>query len=293
MSQGQIYKRMLSPAKLNLVLRIGGLRFDGYHTLESLMLPVTWGDEISLRFRKSRINKISLSTRGLNIPPSKNLAFRAAEEFSRAFGKKFELKIELKKRIPTGAGLGGGSGNAAVVLSTLAKIHKIPLNVKLLKVARNLGADVAVFLYQQACWCTGVGEVCRPVNLPQLWFVILLSRKTPTPTPLAYRALDKARGRFASKWPLPGMPDYLKGRDWSIPRLENDFEEVVLKLKPRLRAVRSALTASGALAVSMSGSGSSFFGVYANSKSSHRAARQLRAKGFEAISCSSLSSWTK
>lgn len=256
------------------------------------MLPVTWGDSLSLRWKSSKTNKISLSARGLKLPQEKNLAYRAAQEFSRAFKKNFELKMELVKKIPTGAGLGGGSGNAAYVLRTLARIYKIPLNKKLLKVAKSLGADVPFFLYGHSAWCTGVGEICRPISTPSLHFVIVVSRKIPVPTPLAYGALDRARGKLARSWKLKGMPDYLTTATWTIPALENDFEAVVLEMKPALKRVKAALVKAGAMAAAMSGSGSSFFGVFKDFRAAKRAASQLRSQGYEAIACSSLSNWT-
>lgn len=284
------YRKILAPAKVNLILRIGPLRRDGFHNLESLMVPVTWGDEITLSVSRSQKTQIHLRCPGLNVPPEKNLGYRAAAEFLAAFRIRADVRMSIKKKVPSGAGLGGGSGDAAAVLRILAHWAKIKNTKKILKIASRLGSDVPVLTLGQPAWCTGRGEKLMPIRIPPLNFVIVVSPNVHVSTPWAYRELDRQRGPIKTKVKLEGMPNWLRSESWRIPSLENDFEELVIGSKPALNRVRRALAEVGAQSLRMSGSGSAFFGIFETPSAALRAAAELRRKGFRAFSCASLSS---
>jgi len=285
MQRAAAYKRIVCPAKLNLVLRVGPRKANGYHDLETLMVPVRWGDELSLSIRPASQNKISLVCPGLRLPPGKNLAYRAAEAFRTAYLKSpVAIRIRLKKVVPTGAGLGGGSSDAAMVLRLLAKACGVKVNRKLIRIATTLGADVPFFLRPQPSWCTGVGEICRPLKLKQrFYFVLVLSPKTPVPTGWAYQTLDQWRAKNRIRTRLLGLPSEWMNPEVVIPELENHFEPLVILRKPVLGHVKAAIARSGAMAAAMSGSGSAFFGVFLTRSAALAAARDLKRKGFWAV----------
>jgi 4-diphosphocytidyl-2-C-methyl-D-erythritol kinase len=277
------YPNELCPAKVNLILRVGARRSDGFHEIETLMVKTTWGDRLSLKVRRAEKTLIDLQTPGFPLSAEKNLVYRAAKAFSEAFRLNFEARFVLKKVVPTGAGLGGGSSDAAKALELLARWawgNRHQRSTRLMKLAGELGADIPFFLGGGASWCTGFGERLTEARIPKLWLVLVLP-KEEVETAWAYRILDEDRRGKKLKY-LNGKPGWLGGQ-YSVPELENDFETVVLKFKPRLRSVRSAIAESGAIASVMSGSGSSFFGLYTSERDSKRAAHFLRNRGFRAI----------
>jgi len=273
---------MLSPAKINLILHIGPRLFNGYHLLETLMVPLSWGDEIGFKIKSANITKIKVDVSGLKLKQGENLATQAAESFAEAFGINFDLKIRIKKKIPTGAGLGGGSSNAAAVLKYLEKWASKKRRIskrKLHKIARKLGADVPFFLDAKSSWCTGVGEVCKPVQLKKLHLVLVLSKKG-IPTSWAYRTLDQ--DRVNQRVSLHGKPSWLD-QNYEIPVLENNFEATVLKRRKDLQRTQKLIALSGAQASRMSGSGATFFGLYSSAKDARKGARYLARKGLKVV----------
>ncbi len=290
MLRSQSYTKILCPAKVNLILRVGPKRRDGYHEVETLMVPVSFGDLLSISVKPARTTKIVLNCPGLKVPPQKNLVYRAAQIFSEKFGIQFEAKVHLKKVVPTGAGLGGGSSNAAQVLKWLAKwAFETPTpsqKRKLHKMAASLGADVPFFLDESAAWCTGLGEKIKAVRLKTLAVVIVLPR-TKVPTPWAYRELDNYRERLVMADFLKGFPHWIK-EPFQVPELENHFEEPVTLLKPALKGIKTEIARSGALAALMSGSGSAFFGVYRDKKEAQKAEKYLRRRGLKAVATQTL-----
>jgi 4-diphosphocytidyl-2-C-methyl-D-erythritol kinase len=275
------YLNRLCPAKVNLILRVGRRRLDGYHEIETLMVKTGWGDRLDLRVRTAQATKISLKTPGLRLAPEKNLVYRAAEKFSRAFGAKFEAQIVLEKLTPTGAGLGGGSSDAAKTLELLydwqfGRLRQGAQWRKLCRLAAKLGADVPFFLGGSAAWCTGFGEKIEAANVPKLW-IVLVFPDDEVSTPWAYGEIDRARGKTRQQF-LRGRPAWLEEK-YSIPLLENDFEVPVVKAKARLRGVRELIAQSGACAARMSGSGSTFFGLYSSAQDAKAGAKFLRGRG--------------
>lgn len=287
------YLNQLCSAKVNLILRIGAKRRDGYHEIESLMVKTRWGDRLSLKIQSAPKTKIHLRCSDLEIAPEKNLVYRAAHKFSKVFGVRCQMDILLQKVTPTGAGLGGGSSDAAKVLELLYRwrfgdrmVRKGARWQRLLSVAAKLGADVPFFLGASAAWCTGFGEILDPVQISKLYLVLVLPNVT-VPTPWAYQELDRARsGRERAQY-LKGKPAWLACANCRIPELENHFQSIVVAKKRKLSGILKNIAASGADAGIMSGSGSSFFGVYHSRSASLRGARYLRSRGFRVVSTES------
>jgi len=276
---------LLSPAKINLILRIGKLRKDGFHELASLMSKLSWGDRLQGSVRKAEDFWVIFRGPDLGIPLEKNLIYRAADLFHQKFKKGFELEIYLEKNIPTEAGLGGGSSNAATTLLILGKAFGVS-RAQLLPLAAKLGSDVPFFLSQEnSAWCLGRGEKFMDIELPALPVLVVKPKKAKINTGWAYRELDRSRGSKARSWFLDAeMPAYFK-QGFSIPSLENDFEPLALRASKELQGLKGRLIESGAVVGQMSGSGSCFFGVYANSVDRDRAAGAFKKAGFEAFAC--------
>jgi 4-diphosphocytidyl-2-C-methyl-D-erythritol kinase len=163
----------VSPAKLNLFLHITGRRSDGYHNLQTVFQLLDWGDDI--RIEANRTGKITLACPKIPLAPERNLAFRAAVAL-RSCTRNFDLgaHIEIDKHIPDGAGLGGGSSNAASVLLVLNTLWDLKFDKdKLASIGRDLGADVPVFVNGLSAWAEGIGEHLTPVKLPETFFLVV------------------------------------------------------------------------------------------------------------------------
>ncbi|MDE0951354.1 MAG: 4-(cytidine 5'-diphospho)-2-C-methyl-D-erythritol kinase [Halioglobus sp.] len=161
---------VLSPAKLNLFLHITGRRKNGYHELQTVFQLLDWGD--GLTFTPNDSAAITLESNPTDIPLEDNLIIRAARLLQR---DDLGAHITVDKRIPTGAGLGGGSSNAASTLLALNHLWDLQLTREQLQtIGAGLGADVPVFVGARSAWAEGVGEILTPVELAQRWYLILV-----------------------------------------------------------------------------------------------------------------------
>lgn len=160
-----------APAKLNLFLHVTGRRADGYHTLESLMVLLDFGDTLTLATRED--GQIVLSHPLPGVPPESDLTYRAARLLKDHSGTAQGVTIAVTKRIPLGAGLGGGSSDAASVLLALNRLWKLDLpRDALMRMGLQLGADVPFFVFGTNAHVAGVGEILRPVTIPRLAYLI-------------------------------------------------------------------------------------------------------------------------
>lgn len=275
-----ISRELFSPAKINLILRIGRRRRDGYHEIASLMAKLSWGETLKVRLSRAEVFGASVRTTGLQIPLEKNLVFRAAELFSRSLNKTFQLEVELKKNIPSEAGLGGGSSNAASILKFLGEEFGISRG-KLQELAAHLGSDIPFFLAPtNAAWCLGRGERCTGIEISSLPILVAQPKRTRISTGWAYSRLDSARGARASSWPLETQFPDLMGEKVEVPLCQNDFEPFALKAFPELRKLKGDLIESGAVKGQMTGSGSCFFGVYADLKALNRGLKFMQERSW-------------
>jgi len=243
----------LAPAKINLSLRILGRRPDGFHDLRSLMVPISVFDE--LRFEHKEDGDLEFLCAAPEIPlDDSNLVVRAVRLFCGSFGFLPRLRVELVKQIPHGAGLGGGSSDAATTLLALNALFETHLpRETLVELAAELGSDVPFFLYQSAAWISGRGERVEPVaSLPD---VPLLLVKPPfgVPTPWAYQ-------HWKDSEEIPGVL-YAPQRCDSG-ELVNDLERPVFQKYFLLADLKTWLCAQPEVtAALMSGSGSTVFAV--------------------------------
>lgn len=250
-------------AKLNLFLRVFARESDGYHNLETLFAPIELAD--TLTARRIEGAGVSLQVTGPDLgPPEQNLAVRAAQAALASLRSPFGVELALEKRIPVGAGLGGGSADAAAALELVNQLagNAIP-RAELLQIAARLGADVA-FCLSGMPLALGWGHGERMMALPALppAPVLLVSPPVPVATAEAYRWLDESRHQPRGRGTVLLDPGALS--NWSdIARMAgNDFESVVFAHRPEVRAAFEALARTGPLLCRMTGSGSTLFAVY-------------------------------
>lgn len=172
MAVNRSFTNIIAPAKLNLFLHILGRRTDGYHELQTLFQLLDVGD--TLDFKPNTSNAISLSGDLLNLPPEKNLVFKAAEALRVKTGVTTGVDIHIHKNLPDGGGLGGGSSDAATTLLALNQMWELGLSLQeLADIGVLLGADVPVFVHGNAAIATGVGEHLEPVKLPESHYLVI------------------------------------------------------------------------------------------------------------------------
>ncbi len=289
----------LAPAKINLGLRIVGLRDDGYHLIESLFVPIDWSDRLRFRWQPGPHLRIALSVesgadaqgvRLAEIPSGDgNLVYRAAEGFLRAAGRTGTLEILLVKNLPIGAGLGGGSSDAGAVLRGLGELlpDAVPAS-GLARLAVGLGADVPFFLDPRPAWVEGIGERVEPRDSMPPLHLLLANPGVPLATPTVFRAWDMlrtgmpgdAKGQLRTaldRW-LESSPDRSDARTQCLSRwLVNDLESAAVRLCPAIGRLLRRMADVGALASSMSGSGASVFGVFETEAAAVAAAESFGA----------------
>jgi 4-diphosphocytidyl-2-C-methyl-D-erythritol kinase len=273
--------RVQAPAKINVSLRILAQEASGYHQLETVFAAVDLTDDLSLEPIPSE-GGIELEVLGADLgDPRRNLVYQAAEIFLLRAGIDVGVRIRLEKRIPHGAGLGGGSSDAAATLRLLQAAFGDPLgDDDLLEIAGGLGADVSWFLSPTplvAAW--GRGDRILPLGTPAELPVVLALPPFAVETAWAYRSLAEARSRSRRGWlgprvivpPEDGWAEWLAGEGAG----GNDFEDLVFEAHPVLGEVRRQMQDLGAAPARLSGSGSALFGVFATEQGAEDARRAL------------------
>jgi 4-diphosphocytidyl-2-C-methyl-D-erythritol kinase len=255
--------RLLSPAKINLFLYVTGKRPDGYHDLYTLMCPVSLYDIVELNIKGA---VICIRCDHPEVPEDEtNLVHRAAQLF---FSRLTELQgnflqgveISITKKIPVAAGLGGGSSNAAVVLTGLNRHFSSPFSTEALEeMGLSIGADVPFFIRGRPAIATGVGEVLEPVkNLPG-FYVLLVNSGVPVSTAEVYKNLNLG---LTNNQKI-NKEAFFRLRDLDPVRyLWNDLERVTASKYPEILSIKEALLANGAEGALMTGSGPSVFGLF-------------------------------
>jgi 4-diphosphocytidyl-2-C-methyl-D-erythritol kinase len=279
-----------SYAKLNLYLSVRNKRKDSYHNLTTIFERISLADRIILKLRKDGQIKMSCSDKGLACDSS-NLVLRAAKLLQESCRVKKGVQIRLIKRIPIGAGLGGGSSNAAYTLMGLNKLWKLNLTRgKLAALALRLGSDVPFFIYDcPFALGEGRGEKIKPIKEAgklRLWHILAVPRIRVS-TPLIYKKWDESLTRpgYDVKIILPALKK--RGIFSLTQALFNSLEPVTKQLYPEVKRIKDKLLKSGVRLSLMSGSGSAVFGIVATRKEAARLARQFkREKASWRVFCS-------
>jgi 4-diphosphocytidyl-2-C-methyl-D-erythritol kinase len=246
--------QLFPPAKINLSLEIKGLRADGFHEIETLMTPISLADRLTIE-KTATAGDVEFMCDDPSLPGGdENLVVRAARLFREATRTTAGIKIVLEKKIPHGAGLGGGSSDAASTLLGLDELFGTGLSQEdLISLAAQLGSDVPFFIVQSAAVCRGRGEIVNPTPLNAQLNLLLLKPDFGVPTPWAY-------GKWKNARELPDVP--YAAHQFSGVRMVNDLERPVFEKFVLLAYLKTWLLrqpeVGGAL---MSGSGSTLFGV--------------------------------
>jgi 4-diphosphocytidyl-2-C-methyl-D-erythritol kinase len=257
--------RVRAYAKLNLGLRVLYKRPDGYHELRTIFQTISLAD--SLEISCGRASSTLIEMEGAPEIPD-NLAERAARLVLEAAGKHAHVRIKLRKNIPTGAGLGGGSSDAAAVLLALPVLAGIRLPVEqLTALAARLGSDVPFFLYGGTALGLGRGEELYPLPDQPTERVLLIAPAVHSSTADAYRDLSSTLPAGSlTNIALQNKLDSFQRLAWEDNKssIINDFESVVMARHPELAEIPGKLRRAGATRVAMTGSGSAIFGVFDN-----------------------------
>jgi 4-diphosphocytidyl-2-C-methyl-D-erythritol kinase len=246
--------QVFAPAKINLSLKILSRRSDGFHEIETLIAPITHCDEIKID-RYDAKEGIEFRCDDASVPQGDdNLAVRAAKTFLEAAKLKSGVAIELKKKIPHGAGLGGGSSDAATTLVALNELFKTNLpREALAKMGETIGSDVPFFIFESAAICRGRGELVTPIRLPEKLSILLLKPAFAAPTEWAY-------SRWQNSREIPGV-NY-GAQEFSNQTFTNHLERPAFEKFVFLAQLKMWLLRQPEVGVAlMSGSGSTMFGV--------------------------------
>lgn len=276
----QIFK-VKAPAKINLYLDVLGLRKDGYHNLLTVYQSIRLSDELFFTLKEK---DIEIKCDNKDIPSDeKNLVYKSAKLFFDFAKIKKGIKIEIKKKIPTQAGLGGGSSDAAVTLFALNKLFNadIPL-FKLSEMGANIGTDVPFFLTGGTALGIERGELVFPLPDISPLFLVLGYPEVGISTKEAYKKIDRVLTEYFSSLKIGRIVRKILTGEFGKEDMFNRFEEVIEDKK--ILAYRDKLLKSGAEKVLLCGSGSSYFGVYGDSSKAKDAFRRLSVQGSWAVS---------
>ena len=260
-------------AKLNLTLGVLYKRMDGYHALDTLMQTVSLYDRVTVAPSKT----VEVHVTGAELP-FENTMYKAALAYKQLSGK--GAFITCEKRLPSEAGMGGGSADAAAVLRGLQRLHRMLTDKELKEIALQVGADVPFCLQGGLCRCEGVGEILTPVAGPSLQFALVKPPRGVS-TKALFQSLSLPRKRVETvrclaklgQNDLPGAAAYM----------ENALEAPAIDLVPEIGQIKAALLERGALAACMTGSGSAVFGLFVTEEGAQRAVTDFPEDYYTAV----------
>lgn len=269
-----IEQTFASPAKINLCLHVLGRRLDGYHELAMAMQRVSLCDQIRIRVAAGSGIRVDCGGLAL-VAGEENIAARAARMILSEAQIDRAIDISIEKNIPVAAGLGGGSSNAATVLTGLNQLLDLEIGEeRLMELGTQLGADVPFFIHAAPAWATGTGTELKLLPpLPEVAY-LLVNPKIAVSTASVYQNLQLTKGGE-----LANLPRFsVVTRDDLCAALHNDLERVTLECYPLLAEIKQLLLETGAYGSLMSGSGATVFGVFQDHKAASCAAEILAEK---------------
>ena len=306
-----------SPAKVNLGLEILKKRGDGYHEIRTIFQKISLHDTLSLSLKKKK--GIGITTDHPSLPTGKkNLVYQAVRSMLERSDFRGGVDIKIEKKIPLGAGLGGGSSNAAIALLAMNRLLNLKLTQReLMKLGLEIGADVPFFLFKGAAIASGIGERLKKVKLPELWYVLIspnfevstrwayqnfvLTRSTGHPrfeivskaSPVFEGGVKKRRSGSPQSKPQPSswetegltktqyhfnLHKLLKTPEGISCLFKNDLQEVVSAKYPEIDWMIRMLISVGAIGAMMTGSGPTVFGLFPEENKAGEAFQQLKRK---------------
>lgn len=246
-------------AKINLGLNVVEKRPDGYHNLETVFFPIGLADALEIVFPENETKEYIWQSSGnaVDCDPDQNLCIKALRKLREA-RELPTVGLHLHKVVPTGAGLGGGSSDAAFVMKHVNQLLKLGLSdTELKEMSAKIGADCPFFIDNKPSYATGIGDILTPieVNLNGYW-IVLVKPPVSVPTKTAY-------SKIRPHYPEVSIKEIIKKpvEEWKN-LLVNDFEESVFAEYPQIEQLKTELYVKGAIYASMSGSGSSVFGIF-------------------------------
>lgn len=246
--------------KINLGLNVTRKRQDGYHDLETVFFPVEIKDALEVITADDPQNDIEFTSTGLEVAgdPRANLCVKAYYLLKKDFPSLPAVRVHLHKAIPMGAGLGGGSADGAFMLRLLDARYQLSLTQEqLLAYALQLGSDCPFFIYNKPCFATGRGEILEPVSLDlSSYQVVLINPGIHISTAFAFSNIIPAEPLLSVKNVIQ-----LPVNKWKE-QLVNDFEKGIAAAHPEISLIKEAMYAQGAVYASMTGSGSTVYGLF-------------------------------
>lgn len=272
-------------AKLNLTLDVTGRRPNGYHEIDSVMQTISLHDLVSVERTDCRVFDV--------VGPSisgENLVLKAARELEGLVGRALPFTIRLFKRIPMGAGLGGGSADAAAFLSAAVALYQLPVSDQaLVELATAVGQDVPFFLNGGTARATGLGSTVSPLpEFPRHWRFVVICPPIEVATRAVYEAVD---GAAPTARRTPALVEHLKSRGGiEAAAFGNDLEETTRRIFPALDAAIQTLgqTLKG---LQMSGSGAAFYAAFAGEAQAQEALASVQREGMRAWLCRPVPAW--
>ena len=258
-----------APAKINLTLHVTGVRADGFHEIESLVAQINLCDTVAVAAHEDGCYGLECDDPRLPCDGS-NLVLRAAKALNAAAHTNHGVQIELKKRVPTGAGLGGGSSDAAATLMLLNELWGVGLDRDQLKaIGAELGSDVPLFLHDPLCFISGRGERVEGLGAPPPLWVALVLPEVHCSTPAVYAAWD----RLPRPTPRASARELLAVRraaEELMPCLFNDLEPATFAVAPALADLAARAADAGGQPVRMTGSGAALFRLFDDAQTAAR-----------------------
>lgn len=260
--------RLPAPAKVNMFLHVTGKRDDGYHTLETLLVPIDHGDHVTLSERED--TSVVRGRGAVEVAAGDDIAVRAARLVQRNCGIRRGVGIDIDKRIPVGGGLGGGSSDAATVLLGLNRMWQLGLSRRaLMTMGLELGADVPFFIFGEPAFARGIGEVLEAVSLPPTWFLVI-APPVRVATAAIFAAPELTRNGASAR-----MCVFSEGYG------RNDLQAVAASRFPEIAACLDALLreTAGAAPIGMSGSGGCVFAAFSAESGALQALSRVEGAG--------------
>jgi 4-diphosphocytidyl-2-C-methyl-D-erythritol kinase len=260
---------------VNLFLKVVSRRPDGYHNLVSLVDPISLYDV--LHVEEEPTDRVIIEDDCNLLPQGPgNTIYKAIMALKERYGVKRGVRVMVEKRIPIGAGLGGPSSNAAVVIREMSRLWGLQTSFEdLVALGKLVGADVPLFLYGKPCIMRGIGDIITPAQVPFLWYVIVYPRFV-LHTKEVYEGLKIVLTRSENDI---NLSDTFSSVSDIADILENDLEPVAFRQCPGIKSIKERLLQAGALGSLMSGSGSSVFGVFENEGGAREALQRVRDLG--------------
>jgi 4-diphosphocytidyl-2-C-methyl-D-erythritol kinase len=271
-----------APAKINLFLEVLDKREDGYHNIDTVMQKIGLCDTLTLEIETDKDMSVTVSCDDHSVPENEdNICYKAAKLYLDSFGiKDISVKVAIEKRIPSAAGLGGGSSDAAATLNALNKYFKKIDTLSLASLSASIGADVPFFVCEyKAAHCLGIGEIITPCEPLEGGCILLAKCSEGISAGAGYKALDSVKYERRSS---DAMLDALSNKSYKdvLNALYNSFEYAVLPIIKDAGDAKNIMLCKGADNALMSGSGPTVIGFFDNQENAIKVKKLLFDKGY-------------